>query len=122
MNMHKLIFIVSVVFLLSGCNFENKEITRAKESVKQVLNDPESAQFKETFLKYSVYVYSKEKGICGEVISKNEFGGYTGWKRFIVYGNHPVGSRYLNVYIENGFDERKRYDLNRCAKKGVKLK
>ena len=39
--------------------------------VKAQLKDPSSAQFK------------NQRGACGEVNSKNGFGGYTGFKRYI---------------------------------------
>jgi len=47
--------------------------------VKLKLKDPESAQFQNQFIGI--------KGApCGEVNSKNSFGGYTGFKRYISVG------------------------------------
>lgn len=43
----------------------------ARDFVLGALKDPDSAQFR------------SQKGFCGEVNSKNSFGGYTGFKRFI---------------------------------------
>ena len=49
-----------------------------KDRVKSNLKDPYSAHFKNIF-------YSPEdSAICGEVNSKNEFGGYVGYRKFIV--------------------------------------
>ena len=44
----------------------------AREQVKALLKDPGSAEFR------------NQKGLCGEVNSKNSFGAYTGYQRFIV--------------------------------------
>ncbi|QKU23068.1 hypothetical protein FOB19_12555 [Acinetobacter lwoffii] len=43
----------------------------AKIALKNFLKDPDSAQIR------------NQHGFCGEVNSKNSFGGYTGFKRFI---------------------------------------
>lgn len=63
--------IASLMFasaLVSGCSkLEND----AKEAVLSSLKDPESAQFKNI------------KGYCGEVNSKNSYGGYVGFKKFV---------------------------------------
>lgn len=48
--------------------------------VKAKLKDPDSAQFQNQFIGI--------KGApCGEVNSKNSFGGYTGFKRYISVGD-----------------------------------
>ncbi|MGF2346357.1 hypothetical protein ACOI3N_19070, partial [Acinetobacter baumannii] len=44
---------------------------KAQESVKALLKDPGSAEFRNM------------NGMCGEVNSKNSFGAYTGFVRFI---------------------------------------
>lgn len=44
---------------------------KAQESVKALLKDPSSAEFRNM------------NGMCGEVNSKNSFGAYTGFVRFI---------------------------------------
>lgn len=43
----------------------------AQDSVKKILKDPDSAKFQNM------------NGLCGEVNSKNGFGAYTGYVRFI---------------------------------------
>lgn len=50
----------------------------AKESVTAVLKDPDSAEFR------------NQRGFCGEVNSKNSFGGYVGFKRFIAPNKEMV--------------------------------
>lgn len=56
---------------------------RGKVSVKAKLKDPESAQFR------GLYFHRGKDGIpmtCGEVNSKNGFGGYVGFQRFLSAG------------------------------------
>lgn len=50
----------------------------AREMVTAALKDPASAQFR------------NQRGLCGEVNSKNSFGGYAGFQRFIAAGNDMV--------------------------------
>lgn len=54
-----------------------------KGAINEVLIDPDSAKFKDV-----VYVMSNNRipFACGEVNSKNSFGGYTGYKSFITAG------------------------------------
>lgn len=56
----------------------------AREFVGGVLKDPASAEFR------------NQHGLCGEVNSKNSFGGYVGFKRFI------AASRELVVFENDG--------------------
>ena len=53
----------------------------SEEAVRARLKDPESAQFQ------NQHVSAKGAG-CGEVNSKNGFGGYTGFKRYIFAGKN----------------------------------
>ncbi|WP_410480685.1 hypothetical protein ACJ70E_15830 [Pseudomonas plecoglossicida] len=50
----------------------------AREFVSGVLKDPGSAEFR------------NQRGLCGEVNSKNSFGGYGGFKRFIAASKEMV--------------------------------
>jgi hypothetical protein len=52
-------------------------VERSKRAVKSILKDPNSAEFKD------VYFSKKSNVACGKVNSKNGFGGYVGFKRFI---------------------------------------
>lgn len=63
-------------------------IAGAHDRVKEVLKDPESARFRSDFV-------GKDGAVCGFVNSKNSYGGYDGFKRYIV--------RPDNVLIE--YDE-----------------
>lgn len=70
---------VSLLIGLSGCGEKEpteKELNMhremmAQESVKKILKDPDSAKFQNM------------NGLCGEVNSKNGFGAYMGFVRFI---------------------------------------
>lgn len=50
---------------------ENFKHEKAQEFVKSLLSDPSSAEFR------------NQNGFCGEVNSKNSFGGFTGFRRFM---------------------------------------
>ncbi|MDH1406211.1 hypothetical protein [Acinetobacter johnsonii] len=77
--MKKILLIGIAGLLMAGCG--KKEPTeaelnsfrelKAQESVKALLKDPSSAEFRNM------------NGMCGEVNSKNSFGAYTGFVRFI---------------------------------------
>jgi len=60
---------------------EDAIIERAKNVVLENLRDPSSAQFK------NVRLYGS--WVCGEVNSKNGFGGYAGYERFSVDAANP---------------------------------
>lgn len=65
----KKILLIGVVLLgVAGCSKMEKE---SKEAVLRTLKDPDSAQFQNV------------KGYCGEVNSKNSYGGYVGFKRYV---------------------------------------
>lgn len=55
----------------SEADLEFNRMVVSQGSVKKLLKDPDSAKFRNL------------KGLCGEVNSKNGFGGYTGYKRYI---------------------------------------
>lgn len=74
----------------SNANKSNDElkqiawIDKGKESVKERLKDPSSAKFR------NVYFNRGKDNIpmtCGEVNSKNSFGGYLGYTKFISAGS-----------------------------------
>ena len=61
-------------------------ILLAKEKLSDSLKDPESAKFRKVFLSAT---FNKNTfngwAICGEMNGKNSYGGYTGYKPFIVF-------------------------------------
>lgn len=59
------------------------EIQIAKDTLAAQLTDPESARFRSIVL-------DKSGAVCGEFNSKNRAGGYTGFRRFLVFGQHVL--------------------------------
>ncbi|MCA0405307.1 MAG: hypothetical protein LCH39_04055 [Proteobacteria bacterium] len=89
--MRRLIVALSVAAALcvsvqANAQSQDEEIAlteKAKDLVSRSLKDPSSAQFRD------VYLMPKPKGgkcVCGWVNSKNSFGGYVGFRRFISDG------------------------------------
>lgn len=64
-------------FLTTGT--EEDAIEKAKQAVTDRLRDPGSAQFK----KVRIVPYHQGKVVCGEVNSKNAYGGYVGFTAFV---------------------------------------
>lgn len=98
---------LAVVLTLGACT--NHE---AKKAVKQLLNDPDSAQFRD------ITPGKEEKSVCGFVNAKNRMGGYVGDSPFFYQGlsqtvgiaNSPTDSdiRSLALSLKIGgrsFDE-----------------
>lgn len=81
------IFILNSSALIAGDSREIAWIEKGKEAVRLKLKDPNSAQFK------NVYFHRGSDGIpvsCGEVNSKNSFGGYTGFQKFVSAGKSEL--------------------------------
>ncbi len=60
-------------------------IERAKEAVKDMLNDPESARFKNLHIGTE-----SNRPVRGEFNTKNDMGGYVGFERFYYSDNEGV--------------------------------
>jgi len=85
------LFTVIILYSCSGDNSTTTEVapattedhwaveSAAKDAVKSILKDPESAEFYE--LKY----FDTANAVCGYVNAKNSFGGLTGKTRFQVF-------------------------------------
>jgi len=74
--MKKLNRTLLAIFVFASLYAEAADFTKlGTAAVLNVLKDPESARFKATFV--------NNRNYCGEVNSKNSYGGYTGFKRFI---------------------------------------
>lgn len=64
---------------------EQKEQERAwLASVREMLKDPDSAQFKNVRFNFA------RDTLCGEVNSRNAMGGYVGFKDFFVINGNPI--------------------------------
>lgn len=66
--------------------FGAETIVAAERAVRGELKDPDAAQFRDVRANYT-----EEFGVvaCGRVNARNEFGGYTGFRRF-VFGDRRV--------------------------------
>lgn len=60
-------------------------IVKSRDAIKSRLRDPSSADFRNV----RFYSGGPVPVVCGEVDSKNGFGGYTGFQRFIASGDDP---------------------------------
>ena len=99
----KLLFVntLLIALILSSCGGDNSDRETSKNSkelnevgyinlhkgrIKNRLKDSESAKFRNIFI-------SKKIGspiVCGEINSKNSFGGYSGYQRFVSGGTIQV--------------------------------
>lgn len=68
-----------------------KEIVATlKKRLKNVLTDEDSAKFKNEFMSRAEDPESHEIALCGQVNSKNRYGGYTGFQSYIVRSTGEV--------------------------------
>ena len=75
-------FTAILLALTATTSFANQNaINIVKSTIKSTLKDPESAKFKN--MRVSII---NPKVVCGEVNSKNSFGGYTGFQKFVSVG------------------------------------
>lgn len=67
--------------------FGAETIVAAERAVRGELKDPDAAQFRDVRANYT-----EEFGVvaCGRVNAKNEFGGYTGFRRFVSGGQSVI--------------------------------
>jgi len=55
----------------------------AQDAVKRKLRDPSSAQFRNMGVFHPAFADGPPQAVCGEVNSKNGFGGYSGYTIFV---------------------------------------
>lgn len=67
--------------------FGAETIVAAQRAVRSSLKDPDSAEFKDV---YANYTEKFDVVACGQVNSKNSYGGYTGFKRFVSSGKSVI--------------------------------
>lgn len=83
-----------------------REVTEAAlEQVRNLLKDPDSAQFKDVRL----VDYRDGKVVCGRVNAKNSYGGYVGYKQFV------AGVNDAELWVS----EPKYGDIERAANAGL---
>lgn len=82
-------------------------VEHAKAVILENLRDPESARFRSIYQRSSTQIHN----VCGQVNAKNGFGGYVGYRRFIVwsYSGLPSGSPGTEVSIE-GVEEQEAFE------------
>ena len=76
----------------------------AKESIRAVLKDPDSAKFSD----FRAYMSGGKTDVCGKVNSKNSYGGYSGDAWFVVpdgmkpmiYANRAKGANANNSIVK----------------------
>jgi hypothetical protein len=112
--MGNIVGIIAVVFIgllvLGKCNkdkplskeaVEFNHVWNGKEKVRSMLKDGDSALFKNDFTN-NVYMDGKSITVsCGWVNSKNSFGAYSGFQRYVAAGSAIAG---VEEQID-GFDE-----------------
>lgn len=73
---------------LGGYHLKQKyDIEEKRALITLGLKDPSSAQFRNELMNTS-------KWLCGEINSKNEYGAYTGFKKFVAFNSS-------NAYLES---------------------
>jgi hypothetical protein len=75
----RVLTLVFLTLIVAGC--EPERIRLAKDAVRDVLREPDTAQFRN--------VVDHGHVVCGEVNAKNGFGGFTGFQDFYVIGKPP---------------------------------
>jgi len=87
----KLAFCGIVIFFYSSvANAEDKEFDwnyENKKIVRSMLKDPKSAEFRNVYFNRANLGGKTVPITCGEVNSKNSFGGYSGFTRFVSAGS-----------------------------------
>lgn len=108
--MRKSVLVTAIVIGCCGCSSqESKDIEAVKAEVLSQLRDPASAQFSNVRVVGAGIV-------CGDVNSKNAFGGYVGRQRFfgMASGDPPV---FISDESNNptGVDPCQNYDKAKAA-------
>jgi len=99
---HFLVISFLIVTLCAcGESPERRAIKVGEDGVLNALKDPDSAKFKDVYVMPQI---GKDAGtedsdytVCGHVNSKNSFGGYTGYTRFVI---HVIGGKAMEPVLE----------------------
>lgn len=76
----------------------DNDVAHAQDVIKERLKDPESARFRRV---YGAKNENDKIAICGEFNAKNSYGGYVGYKPFMVFGDDDRG--YVWDANEDGY-------------------
>ncbi|BBT40916.1 hypothetical protein [Pseudomonas putida] len=108
--MKRMITLGVVIAAIAGCELsEQGAISKGQEMVASTLKDPGSAMFSSVRMVETQTAGDLHNGyLCGQVNSKNSFGGYTGPKRFVANFQYTNGGRVevSNVQLEEGLNAR----------------
>lgn len=80
------------------------EIESAKRAVREQMKDPESARFKSVFER----AVRDTHAVCGQFNGKNAFGGYVGYRRFVVWTTRPFKDPLVSL---EGVDEPAAFEV-----------
>ncbi len=94
------------VLIFENANSEESKIEHGKNQVKSLLKDPNSAEFKGV----GIVINSKgEDAVCGEVNARNSYGGYVGFKKFVVL------NEVATIVYPDKKETLKPFNLGGCA-------
>jgi len=96
-------------------------VTKARVEFENRLADYPSARFRDVTAHYTDYSGDRHFYLCGFVNSKNPFGGYAGWKPFVIMEIPPSFALSLSLYEWEPLDAQ--LFLDTCDEaKGRKLR
>jgi hypothetical protein len=104
MRLLPIVFLSGAALLFAGqvCAGDDVAvIARAKDIVSNEMKDPSSSQFKDIV----VYKYGPADVVCGTVNAKNVYGGYVGFRRFVVLGEVPSIRPAAFADVQKAFDD-----------------
>lgn len=99
--------ILCVIFGILSFSSAASEVTTAQQEIRNQMKDPESTNFKGV---KQITNLQGEKFVCGEVNSKNSYGGYVGYKPFAYKGGRAVIDGSFNMPSDYEF-----FALSGCA-------
>lgn len=117
-----IVVLLVTLLVMSGIGYafyqkKHGRINWAQEAVAAKLLDGESARFRNVGKIAEIGVFGKtEIGVCGEVNGKNRLSAYTGFKRFVVFGEPGDTAK---VFIEDvyGSDPEISVSFIKCEQK-----
>jgi hypothetical protein len=89
--------VLSLVLISTAAYADEPNFVRAEKLVLERLTDPDSAKFRRL-----VAIGNDKTIVCGQVNSKNQFGGYTGFKTFMVMLNLDKPSSVTIEGVDDG--------------------
>jgi hypothetical protein len=118
MDSKKLLSVFSASLMaisLGGCDVsQDMAVEKGKEMVASALKDPASATFGKVFMVENQTIGDTHYGLlCGEVNSKNSFGGFTGFRRFVANFSYSKRGSLEVSYVT--LEEGDRAELNRAG-------